>query len=199
MAKNVNNKSGAKDTYYKAKGIEKKAAPKVSKPAVSGRQAVYEGKALSRFNALVEKTNFDDPRSVRKLNNAQATKVVSRMAAGKAVGAARALKVAKTLATRAGNPLVGVALIAGPAIAKKLNEGAKNTNRRPAKAGELRNPAVGYSKGGTPVRQVNKKRVATDAAKMIKPGKTLTKKERQHLAAIRRQEKNPKATGENII
>lgn len=51
---------------------------------------------------------------------------------------------------------ITTAALAVPVVVSKIREGAKDSNKRPAKAGELRGAGVAYSKGGTPVRQVSK-------------------------------------------
>lgn len=154
-----------------------------------------ERRAFEKYDKIVKKTNLNDPQSVRKANTSRAAKKIDKMTAeriakatgktiAKASTASRVAGVARAIATRAGNPLVGAALIAGPAVINKLNKESKNSNIRPAKSGELRNPAVGYSKGGTPVRQVNKRMAngaVSDAAKMISPGRSSAKNTKSSL------------------
>ena len=72
---------------------------------------------------------------------------------------ATAGRVAKNIAMGGANMrqrAITTAALAVPVAVSKIREGAKDSNKRPAKAGELRGAGVAYSKGGTPVRQVNK-------------------------------------------
>lgn len=77
----------------------------------------------------------------------------------KALNTARGLQAPLRAAGRFAlmrNPYVAAASIAAPIVLDKLREGSKNTDKRVAKAGELRGPVIAYSKGPTPVPQVKK-------------------------------------------